>query len=170
MVFKKKNLYCVIVFIDFVDFFCPSNNSLICCLFQVELDSIETTQGMSSNTAINFLSRLMVLVDVLVFSSSLNFAEIEAEKNMSSGGLMRQCLRLGEHMIVYCCRCKSVGKRNIARMCCLGGKMHILPYFTTRKCKGKWYSDKISYTRWSSTSIYFPFNSKTTVFLMCFCL
>lgn len=55
---------------------------------------------MSSETAITFLSRLMVMVDVLVFSSSLNFSEIEAEKNMSSGGLMRQCLRLGKIMIV----------------------------------------------------------------------
>ncbi|KAM6987921.1 neurobeachin [Tautogolabrus adspersus] len=59
-----------------------------------ELDNIEATQGMSSETAITFLSRLMVMVDVLVFSSSLNFSEIEAEKNMSAGGLMRQCLRL----------------------------------------------------------------------------
>uniref|UniRef100_A0AAQ5XTB0 Neurobeachin b n=1 Tax=Amphiprion ocellaris TaxID=80972 RepID=A0AAQ5XTB0_AMPOC len=59
-----------------------------------ELEIIEATQGMSSETAITFLSRLMVMVDVLVFSSSLNFSEIEAEKNMSSGGLMRQCLRL----------------------------------------------------------------------------
>uniref|UniRef100_A0A3Q1GPW8 Neurobeachin n=1 Tax=Acanthochromis polyacanthus TaxID=80966 RepID=A0A3Q1GPW8_9TELE len=59
-----------------------------------ELEIIEATQGMSSDTAITFLSRLMVMVDVLVFSSSLNFSEIEAEKNMSSGGLMRQCLRL----------------------------------------------------------------------------
>ncbi|KAI3353657.1 hypothetical protein L3Q82_004902 [Scortum barcoo] len=60
----------------------------------MELENVEATQGMSSETAITFLSRLMVLVDVLVFSSSLNFSEIEAEKNMSSGGLMRQCLRL----------------------------------------------------------------------------
>uniref|UniRef100_A0A8C7ZYE6 Neurobeachin n=1 Tax=Oryzias sinensis TaxID=183150 RepID=A0A8C7ZYE6_9TELE len=59
-----------------------------------ELENMEATQGMSSDTAITFLSRLMVMVDVLVFSSSLNFSEIEAEKNMSSGGLMRQCLRL----------------------------------------------------------------------------
>ncbi|XP_029027951.1 neurobeachin-like isoform X3 [Betta splendens] len=59
-----------------------------------ELETIEATQGMSSEAAITFLTRLMVLVDVLVFSSSLNFSEIEAEKNMSSGGLMRQCLRL----------------------------------------------------------------------------
>lgn len=63
---------------------------------KTELDNIEATQGMSSEMAITFLSRLMVMVDVLVFSSSLNFTEIEAEKNMSSGGLMRQCLRLGE--------------------------------------------------------------------------
>lgn len=65
-------------------------------LAKTELDNIEATQGMSSEMAITFLSRLMVMVDVLVFSSSLNFTEIEAEKNMSSGGLMRQCLRLGE--------------------------------------------------------------------------
>uniref|UniRef100_A0A4W6FD26 Neurobeachin a n=1 Tax=Lates calcarifer TaxID=8187 RepID=A0A4W6FD26_LATCA len=60
-----------------------------------ELENIEATQGMSSETAVTFLSRLMAMVDVLVFASSLNFSEIEAEKNMSSGGLMRQCLRLG---------------------------------------------------------------------------
>uniref|UniRef100_A0A8C0L6B8 Neurobeachin n=1 Tax=Canis lupus dingo TaxID=286419 RepID=A0A8C0L6B8_CANLU len=59
-----------------------------------ELENIEVTQGMSAETAVTFLSRLMAMVDVLVFASSLNFSEIEAEKNMSSGGLMRQCLRL----------------------------------------------------------------------------
>uniref|UniRef100_A0A8C8IGF0 Neurobeachin n=1 Tax=Oncorhynchus tshawytscha TaxID=74940 RepID=A0A8C8IGF0_ONCTS len=62
----------------------------------VELENMELTQGMSSETAVSFLSRLMAMVDVLVFASSLNFSEIEAEKNMSSGGLMRQCLRLGK--------------------------------------------------------------------------
>uniref|UniRef100_A0A8C1YJC1 Neurobeachin n=1 Tax=Cyprinus carpio TaxID=7962 RepID=A0A8C1YJC1_CYPCA len=60
-----------------------------------EMEGIEATQGMSSEMAVIFLTRLMSMVDVLVFASSLNFSEIEAEKNMSSGGLMRQCLRLG---------------------------------------------------------------------------
>ena len=69
----------------------PSTFSL-----KTELENIEVTQGMSAETAVTFLSRLMAMVDVLVFASSLNFSEIEAEKNMSSGGLMRQCLRLGE--------------------------------------------------------------------------
>lgn len=59
------------------------------------MEGIEATQGMSTETAVIFLTRLMAMVDVLVFASSLNFSEIEAEKNMSSGGLMRQCLRLG---------------------------------------------------------------------------
>lgn len=62
---------------------------------------MEATQGMSSETAVTFLSRLMAMVDVLVFASSLNFSEIEAEKNMSSGGLMRQCLRLGMCDVSY---------------------------------------------------------------------
>ncbi|XP_028818585.1 neurobeachin isoform X5 [Denticeps clupeoides] len=61
---------------------------------KTELESMEATQGMSPETAVTFLTRLMSMVDVLVFASSLNFSEIEAEKNMSSGGLMRQCLRL----------------------------------------------------------------------------
>ncbi len=34
------------------------------------------------------------MADVLVFASSLNFADLEAEKNMSAGGILRQCLRL----------------------------------------------------------------------------
>lgn len=72
-------------------------------LSQTELENIEATQGMSSETAVTFLSRLMAMVDVLVFASSLNFSEIEAEKNMSSGGLMRQCLRLGVLITIVVC-------------------------------------------------------------------
>ncbi|KAM6447525.1 neurobeachin isoform 2-T2 [Liasis olivaceus] len=71
----------------------PSNGYAVNCI-STELENIEVTQGMSAETAVTFLSRLMAMVDVLVFASSLNFSEIEAEKNMSSGGLMRQCLRL----------------------------------------------------------------------------
>lgn len=73
------------------------------CVSQTELENVEATQGMSSETAVTFLSRLMAMVDVLVFASSLNFSEIEAEKNMSSGGLMRQCLRLGMYDKSYPC-------------------------------------------------------------------
>lgn len=49
---------------------------------------------MPIEVAISFLQRLVLMADVLVFASSLNFADLEAEKNMSSGGILRQCLRL----------------------------------------------------------------------------
>ncbi|XP_022455431.1 lipopolysaccharide-responsive and beige-like anchor protein isoform X2 [Delphinapterus leucas] len=59
-----------------------------------ELENIEPTQGLSIEASVTFLQRLISLVDVLIFASSLGFTEIEAEKNMSSGGILRQCLRL----------------------------------------------------------------------------
>ncbi|XP_054846047.1 lipopolysaccharide-responsive and beige-like anchor protein isoform X2 [Eublepharis macularius] len=59
-----------------------------------ELENIEPTQGLSIEASVAFLQRLIGLVDVLIFASSLGFTEIEAEKNMSSGGILRQCLRL----------------------------------------------------------------------------
>lgn len=63
-------------------------------LFQSELDVLEPTQGMPLEVAVSFLQRLVNMADVLIFASSLNFGELEAEKNMSSGGILRQCLRL----------------------------------------------------------------------------
>ena len=50
---------------------------------------------MSIEQAVSFLQRLMNMTDILVFASSTNFGELEQEKNMSSGGILRQCLRLG---------------------------------------------------------------------------
>lgn len=55
---------------------------------------IEPTQGMPIEVAVSFLQRLVNMADVLIFASSLNFGELESEKNMSSGGILRQCLRL----------------------------------------------------------------------------
>lgn len=63
-------------------------------VFQSELDVLEPTQGMPLEVAVSFLQRLVNMADVLIFASSLNFGELEAEKNMSSGGILRQCLRL----------------------------------------------------------------------------
>uniref|UniRef100_A0A671TYS3 Neurobeachin n=1 Tax=Sparus aurata TaxID=8175 RepID=A0A671TYS3_SPAAU len=68
-----------------------------------ELENIEPSQGLTVEASITFLQRLINLVDVLIFASSLNFTEIEAEKNMSSGGILRQCLRLVCAMAVRNC-------------------------------------------------------------------
>ncbi|KAL2098285.1 hypothetical protein ACEWY4_007492 [Coilia grayii] len=68
-----------------------------------ELESIEPSQGLAVEASVTFLQRLISLVDVLIFASSLSFTEIEAEKNMSSGGILRQCLRLVCAMAVRNC-------------------------------------------------------------------
>ncbi|KAM4603341.1 lipopolysaccharide-responsive and beige-like anchor protein [Polymixia lowei] len=68
-----------------------------------ELENIEPSQGLAVEASVTFLQRLVNLVDVLIFASSLNFTEIEAEKNMSSGGILRQCLRLVCAMAVRNC-------------------------------------------------------------------
>ncbi|XP_068583930.1 lipopolysaccharide-responsive and beige-like anchor protein isoform X3 [Cebidichthys violaceus] len=68
-----------------------------------ELENIEPSQGLTVEASVTFLQRLVNLVDVLIFASSLNFTEIEAEKNMSSGGILRQCLRLVCAMAVRNC-------------------------------------------------------------------
>ncbi|XP_067260668.1 lipopolysaccharide-responsive and beige-like anchor protein isoform X4 [Chanodichthys erythropterus] len=68
-----------------------------------ELENIEPSHGLAVEASLMFLQRLISLVDVLIFASSLNFTEIEAEKNMSSGGILRQCLRLVCAMAVRNC-------------------------------------------------------------------
>ncbi|XP_071786935.1 neurobeachin-like isoform X3 [Asterias amurensis] len=59
-----------------------------------EPDVIEPTQGLPLEVGISFINRIMNLVDVLVFASNQNFGELEVEKNMPRGGILRQCLRL----------------------------------------------------------------------------
>ncbi|XP_037327115.2 lipopolysaccharide-responsive and beige-like anchor protein isoform X3 [Pungitius pungitius] len=68
-----------------------------------ELENIEPSQGLTVEASVTFLQRLINLVDVLIFASSLNFTEIESEKNMSSGGILRQSLRLVCAMAVRNC-------------------------------------------------------------------
>ena len=57
---------------------------------------MEPNQGLTIEQAVSFLQRLMNMTDILVFASNLTFSELEQEKNMSSGGTLRQCLRLGQ--------------------------------------------------------------------------
>ena len=57
---------------------------------------LEPNQGLSIEQAISFLQRIVNMADILVFASSLSFSELEQEKSMSSGGILRQCLRLGQ--------------------------------------------------------------------------
>ncbi|XP_017477250.1 PREDICTED: lipopolysaccharide-responsive and beige-like anchor protein [Rhagoletis zephyria] len=52
-------------------------------------------EGFSSSQANFLIYRLANLIDLLCFAAThVNFTELEAEKNMSSGGILRQCLRI----------------------------------------------------------------------------
>ena len=68
--------------------------------FQGEMDITEPSQGLSIEQAVSILQRIIFMTDILVFASSTNFAELETEKNMPAGGILRQCLRLGTHCFV----------------------------------------------------------------------
>ncbi|XP_064610079.1 neurobeachin-like isoform X2 [Liolophura sinensis] len=59
-----------------------------------DVEILEPTQGLSLEQAVSILQRIMNMTDILVFASSTNFAELEQEKNMPPGGILRQCLRL----------------------------------------------------------------------------
>jgi len=47
------------------------------------------------DAAWRILNRLCSFIDVLAYASTITFAEIENEKNMANGGVLRQCLRTG---------------------------------------------------------------------------
>nr|AYV89248.1 lipopolysaccharide-responsive and beige-like anchor [Tetranychus evansi] len=52
-------------------------------------------EGLTLAQANALLYRLVNMADILCFAAThINFAELESEKNMSSGGILRQCLRL----------------------------------------------------------------------------
>jgi len=60
---------------------------------------LEPNQGLSIEQAVGFLHRIVNMADILVFASSLSFSELEQEKSMSNGGILRQCLRLGQSVV-----------------------------------------------------------------------
>ncbi len=70
-------------------------------MLQSELEiSDSTQQGLTMETAVGFLIRFLNLADIMIFASSLSFSELEAEKNMPAGGILRQTLRMGKHLLV----------------------------------------------------------------------
>ena len=74
-----------------------------------EIDVIHASEGLPLETALAFLQRLMNLTDILVFASSMGFADLEHEKNMANGGILRQCLRLVATCAVRnCLECRNI--------------------------------------------------------------
>ena len=62
--------------------------------FKHEIEVLDNTEGLSSIDALRILKRVMSLSDLFVLANSANFSELEQEKSMPTGGILRQCLRL----------------------------------------------------------------------------
>jgi len=62
-----------------------------------ENDVLEACGGMELEAAFSFMNRVLNVVDVIAFASSINFASVETHRNMSAGGVLRQCIRLGKN-------------------------------------------------------------------------
>uniref|UniRef100_F1KPT4 Putative neurobeachin homolog n=1 Tax=Ascaris suum TaxID=6253 RepID=F1KPT4_ASCSU len=66
-----------------------------------ELEIVDSTgQGLAIGDAARLLARFALLADVFVFVSGISFSDLEQEKNMPSGGILRQTLRLVSTMAV----------------------------------------------------------------------
>ena len=59
-----------------------------------ELDVIQSSQGLSLSTAWRLLDRLISVTHVIVFKSTISLEEIEKEKQLPTGAILRQILRL----------------------------------------------------------------------------
>lgn len=51
---------------------------------------------MTSQEGINYLERVMLISDVVILSLNTTFSELEQEKNLPNGAIVRQCLRLSK--------------------------------------------------------------------------
>lgn len=58
-----------------------------------------TSQALEINEAARLLVRFVHLTDIFVFASGISFGDLEQEKNMPNGGILRQALRLGNFIL-----------------------------------------------------------------------
>lgn len=55
---------------------------------------LENTEGMTSQEGMNYLERVMLISDIVILGATSSFAELEQEKNLPNGAIIRQVLRL----------------------------------------------------------------------------
>ena len=60
-----------------------------------EIELLENTEGMTNQEGMRFLDRIMCIGDV---GCNTGFGELEQEKNLPTGSILRQTLRLGKKM------------------------------------------------------------------------
>jgi hypothetical protein len=55
---------------------------------------LENTEGMTSKEGLEYLERVMSISDVIILGCHTSFSELEQEKNLPNGAIIRQKLRL----------------------------------------------------------------------------
>lgn len=59
-----------------------------------DIEIMENTEGMTNQEGVQFLERVMRISDVIILGCNTSFAELEQEKNLPNGAILRQALRL----------------------------------------------------------------------------
>lgn len=57
---------------------------------------MEPGYGLSIERSVSLLQRVLNLADVMIISSNIHLGDLETEKNITQGTMLRQCLRIGE--------------------------------------------------------------------------
>ncbi|CAF3819258.1 unnamed protein product [Rotaria sp. Silwood1] len=72
-----------------------------------EIELLENTEGLSPKDALKILKHVMSLSDLFILANTGNFSELEQEKSMPNGEILRQCLRLSMTTAVcHCMECR----------------------------------------------------------------
>ncbi|CAF3824988.1 unnamed protein product [Rotaria sp. Silwood1] len=72
-----------------------------------EIELLENTEGLSPKDALKILKHVMSLSDFFILANTRNFSELEQEKSMPNGEILRQCLRLSMTTAVcHCMKCR----------------------------------------------------------------
>ncbi len=68
-----------------------------------DIEIMENTEGMTSQEGMRFLERIMSISDIIILACNTSFAELEQEKNLPNGAIVRQALRLSFTFAVRNC-------------------------------------------------------------------
>ncbi|XP_067949217.1 lipopolysaccharide-responsive and beige-like anchor protein [Watersipora subatra] len=68
-----------------------------------DVDVLEPGYGLSIEKSVSLLQRVLNLADIMIISSGISLYDLEHEKNMTAGTMLRQCLRIVLTMAVRNC-------------------------------------------------------------------
>ncbi len=71
--------------------------------FKNEVEVLENTEGMTNQEGIRYLERIILISDVIILGCNTTFSELEQEKNLPNGAIVRQALRLAFTFAVKNC-------------------------------------------------------------------